>query len=92
MNLRNIVQALFNTFKWNGRYRDGEMKRVFQWRRYLEWKDLTSEEKLSAKRILFVPIVSYLLFVWINEYIITISFFMLLYLLYKKLEKGKITK
>ena len=41
------------------------MKRVFQWRRYLEWNDLTGEEKLVAKRFLLVPLIAYFFFAFI---------------------------
>ena len=68
------------------------MKRVFQWRRYLEWKDLSPHEKISAKRILFVPIFAYLFLNIFNQYFLTIIVFLFGYLLYKKLEKGKLTK
>ena len=53
------LRVFFDTFFNRQETRAKEMKRVFQWRRYLEWKDLSNEEKLSAKRILFLPIFAY---------------------------------
>ena len=64
-----------------------EMKRVFQLRRYLEWKELTSEERLSAKRLLLIPVFTYLIITILNQYLSLIIIFLIGYLLYKKFEK-----
>ena len=69
-----------------------EMKRVFQWRRYLEWKDLTPEEKLSAKRVLLIPVFAYLIIVIFNQNFSLIVLFLIGYVFYKKFEKGGIKK
>ena len=68
------------------------MKRVFQWKRYLEWRDLTPEEKLSAKRFLFLPVFAYLLIGIFNQNLSLIVLFLIGYVLYKKYEKGGIVK
>ena len=68
------------------------MKRVFQWRRYLEWKDLTSEEKLSAKRLLLVPFFAYLIIRIFNLNFIFIVLLLVGYVLYKKFEKRGLEK
>ena len=68
------------------------MKRVFQWERYLEWKDLTTEEKLSAKRFLLVPVFAYVIIGILNQNLSLIILFLIGYALYKKYEKGGIIK
>ena len=78
----------FNGFKSNRR----EMKRVFQWKRYLEWRDLTPEEKLSAKRFLFLPVFAYLIIGIFNQNFLLIVLLLIGYVLYKKLEKGGILR
>ena len=92
MNRLDELRSLFNTFlnkeKTNGR----EMKRVFQFRRYLYWKDLTDEEKLSAKRFLLLPVFAYLLIGVFNQNFSLIILLLFGYLLYKKFEKGGIVK
>ena len=87
-DLRVLFKSLFNRGKQNER----TMKRVFQWRRYLEWKDLTYEEKLSAKRFLLVPVFAYLIIGIFNQNFSLIVLFLIGYVLYKKFEKGGITK
>ena len=87
-DLRILINSFFNRKNSNGR----EMKRVFQWRRYLEWKDLTSEEKLSVKRFLLLPVFVYLVIGIFNQNFSLIVLFLIGYVLYKKFEKGGIVK
>ena len=87
-DLRILINSFFNRKNSNGR----EMKRVFQWRRYLEWKDLTSEEKLSVKRFLLLPVFAYLVIGIFNQNFLLIVLFLIGYVLYKKFEKGGIIK
>tara|TARA_Y100001968_G_scaffold281117_1_gene278168 strand:+ start:163 stop:444 length:282 start_codon:yes stop_codon:yes gene_type:complete len=86
--LRFLFNSRFHRHKTNGR----KMKRVFQWRRYLEWKELTSEEKLTVKRLLLVPIFAYLIIGIFNQNFSLIVLFLIGYLLYRKLERGGIVK
>ena len=86
--LKVFLNSFFNRQKSNGR----AMKRVFQWKRYLEWRDLTPEEKLSAKRLLLIPVFAYLILGIFNQNILFIVLCLLGYVLYKKFEKGNIVK
>tara|TARA_B100000579_G_C22154748_1_gene542519 strand:- start:88 stop:369 length:282 start_codon:yes stop_codon:yes gene_type:complete len=92
MNRYDDRKFLFNIF-FNRKESTGrEMKRVFQWRRYLEWRDLTSEEKLSAKRFLLIPVFAYLIIEIFNQNFYLILLFLIGYVLYKKFQKGGIVK
>ena len=68
------------------------MKRVFQWRRYLEWNDLTSEERLSAKRFLLMPVFAYLTISIFNQNFLLIVALLIGYVLYKKFERRGLAK
>ena len=87
-DLKILLNSFFNRKESTGR----EMKRVFQWRRYLEWKDLTPEEKISAKRFLLIPVFAYLIIGIFNQNFSLIVLFLIGYALYKKFEKGGIIK
>ncbi len=92
MNPIYLLKELLNKFSKKAKGKDREMKRVFQLRRYLEWEDLTNHEKLAAKRLFFVPIAAYFLFIFINRHVFTVIFLIGLFILYKKFEKGKLMK
>ena len=87
-DLKILLSSFFNRRKTTGR----EMKRVFQWRRYLEWRGLSSEEKLTAKRFLLIPVFAYLITGIFNQNFSLIVLFLIGYVLYKKFEKGGIMK
>ncbi len=92
MNFLNDLQSLFNVFYNNQKTNRKKMKRVFQLRRYIEWKDLSYEEKLSAKRFLLIPIFAYLIIDVLNQNLFLIVLLLIGYFIYKKFEKGNILK
>ncbi len=87
-DLRILINSFFNRRESKVR----KMKRVFQWRRYLEWSDLTREEKLSAKRFFLIPVFAYLIIGIFNQNFSLIVLLLIGYMLYKKFEKGGIVK
>ncbi len=89
--LDDLRFLLYRYFKGQEQKRR-EMKRVFQWRRYLEWNDLSPEEKLSAKRFLLIPLFAYLIIGIINQNLFLIVLLLIGYVLYKKVEGGRIKK
>ena len=92
MNQLDYLKVLIISF-FNGKnIKERKMKRVFQWKRYLEWKDLTPGEKLSAKRFLLIPVFAYLIIEIFNQNFSLIVLFLIGYVLYKKFEKGGIIK
>ena len=92
MDILNELKFFLNSFFKRRKSKSRQMKRVFQWRRYLEWNDLTPEEKLSAKRFFLIPIFAYLLIGIFNQNFSLIVLLLIGYLLYKKYEKGGIVK
>ncbi len=87
-NIRDLLYSLF--YKHNNK--DRKLQRIFQWSRYFDWKDLTPEEKLSAKRLLFLPVLAYLILTFFNENFLMIVLLIFGYMLYKKFESTNITK
>tara|TARA_Y100001968_G_scaffold326850_1_gene370709 strand:+ start:311 stop:610 length:300 start_codon:yes stop_codon:yes gene_type:complete len=85
--IRLLLQKVFNKKK----YKEKKMIQVFQWSRYIQWKDLTPEEKLSAKRILLLPLFVYVILNFLNKNLLLIILLLIGYILYKKSERG-ITK
>ena len=92
MNHLDELKALLNSFFNREEPNRREMKRVFQWRRYLEWKNLAPEEKLSAKRFLLIPVFAYLIIEIFNNNFPLIVLLLIGYLIYKKFERVSIVK
>ena len=92
MNLSDEFKVLINRLFKEHEPKGREMKRVFQWERYLKWQELTAEEKLSAKRFLLLPVFAYFLIGIFNKNFSLIVLFLIGYVLYKKFEGGGIEK
>ena len=92
MKLLDDLRLLFYRYFKGQEQKRREIKRVFQWRRYLEWNDLSPEEKLSAKRFLLIPIFAYLIIGILNQNLFLIVLLLIGYGLYKKFEGGRIEK
>ena len=92
MNISDDLKILLNRLKKAQAPKRREMKRVFQWKRYLDWKDLTAEERLSVKRFLLVPVYAYLIVGILNQNFSLIVLLLIGYVLYKKFERGGIQK
>tara|TARA_Y100001968_G_C19204534_1_gene641640 strand:- start:83 stop:364 length:282 start_codon:yes stop_codon:yes gene_type:complete len=92
MKLSDYLKVLFYRHLNSQEKKRREMKRVFQWRRYLEWEDLTPEERVSAKRFLLIPVFAYVIIGIFTQNLSLILLFLIGYLLYKKFEKGGIEK
>ena len=92
MNRLDNLRVLFNSFFYRKKNDDREMKRVFQLKRYLEWIDLTPEEKISVKRFLLIPIFAYLVIGFFNQNFLLIVLLLIGYVIYKKFEKENIVK
>ena len=89
-NFKFLLNKFFNRQKHSSEER--EMKRVFQWNRYLDWKYLTTEEKISAKRFILIPVFAYLIIGIFNQNFSLIVLLLIGYVLYKKFERGGIQK
>ena len=92
MNLIEIFKQFFQTLSDREISTNKKMKRVFQLRRYLQWVELTPDEKIGAKRIILTPIFAYFIFTLIQQNIFTIIFIIILYTSYRKLQKGRLKK
>ena len=92
MNISDDLKDILNRLFKEQAPKRREMKRVFQWKRYLDWKDLTTDEKLSVKRFLLIPIYAYLIVGIFNQNFSLIVLLLIGYVLYKKFERGGIQK
>ena len=92
MNISDDLKVLLNRFSKAQAPKRREMKRVFQWKRYLDWKNLTTEEKLSVKRFFLIPVYAYVIVGVFNQNFSLIVLLLIGYVLYKKFERGGIQK
>ena len=88
----DYLKILLNNINYSKQNKERKMKRVFQLNRYLKWNELTSEEKLSFKRILLLPLFAYIILTFFNQNFLLIVVLLFLYVLYKKFDRTNIIK
>ena len=91
-SMDDFKQWFSNIFEGHKVNKGREMKRVFQLRRYLEWQDLTAQEKLTVKRILLIPVLAIPILGIIRIYSPLILTGLIMWFLYRRFEKGGLTK
>ena len=64
---------------FNPRNSHRKMKKIFQWEEYLNWREMSKEQKLNFKRICLFPFLVYIVYVFLNQYSIAILLLLALY-------------
>ena len=82
-----ILKIMFNQ-KDKGR----KMKKIFQWREYLNWKNMTSDQKINLKRACLFPFLVYLVYFFLLKYSIAILLIIGIYYLIRFKSRKKINK
>ena len=53
---------------FNRKYKKRKMKKIFQWREYLNWKKMNSTQKINFKRACLFPFLVYFVYVFLFKY------------------------
>ena len=77
---------------FNRNYKERKMKKIFQWREYLNWKKMTSNQKINLKRAFLFPFLVYLVYVFLLKYSMAILIFIGIYYLVRFKNRNKINK
>ena len=60
---------MFNRKNRNrNRNRNRKMKKIFQWEEYLNWKNMSKEQKLNFKRASLFPFLVYIVYVFLKQF------------------------
>ena len=68
------------------------MKKIFQWREYLNWKKMTLEQRINFKRACLFPFLVYVVYFFLLEYSISILIFIGIVYLVRFKNRKKINK
>ena len=69
-----------------------KIKKIFQWQEYLNWKKMTSDQKINFKRACLFPFAAYFIYSFLLEFTYPILIILVIYLLIRFKNKNKITK
>ena len=77
---------------FNRNYKKRKMKKIFQWNEYLNWKKMTSNQKLNFKRACLFPFLVYFVYVFLYSYSLPILIIIGIYFLVRFKNSKKLNK
>ena len=77
---------------FNRKNRERKMKKIFQWRDYLNWRKMTSTQKINFKRACLFPFLVYVVYFFLLKYSISILIVIGIYYLIRFKNRKKLNK
>ena len=77
---------------FNRKKKERKMKKIFQWRDYLNWRKMTSTQKINFKRACLFPFLVYIIYVFLFNYSLPILIVFGIYYLIRFKNRKKINK
>ena len=69
-----------------------QIKKIFQWREYLNWKKMTRQQKINFKRACLFPLAAYFIYTFLLEFTYPILLIIVICFLVRFMNKNKLTK
>ena len=69
-----------------------QIKKIFQWREYLNWKKMTRQQKINFKRACLFPLAAYFIYTFLLEFTYPILLIIFICFLVRFMNKNKLTK
>ena len=77
---------------FNRKNKERKMKKIFQWRDYLNWKKMNSSQKINFKRACLFPLLVYVVYVFLLKYSTSILLIIGIYYLVRFKNRNKLNK
>ena len=77
---------------FNQKYRVRKMKKIFQWKEYLNWKNMSKDQKINFKRACLFPFFVYMIYAFLYKYSMAILLIIGIYFLIRYKNRNKIRK
>ena len=77
---------------FNQKYKARKMKKIFQWKEYLNWKNMSSNQKINFKRACLFPLLVYIIYVFLYHYSLPILLIIGIYFLINFKNRNKLRR
>ncbi len=77
---------------FNRNHKERKMKKIFQWKEYLNWKKMTSTQKINFKRACLFPFLVYIVYFFLYKYTISILIIIGIYYVVRFINRNKLNK
>ncbi len=72
--------------------KDRNLKKIFQWEDYLNWRKMSLQQKINFKRACIFPFFAFIVFNFLNEFTYAILLLVCIYLLIRFTNRRSISK
>ena len=72
--------------------KDRNLKKIFQWEEYLNWRKMSAQQKINLKRACLFPILAIIVFNFLSKFTYSILLLVCIYLLIRIKNRRKISK
>ena len=77
---------------FNRNYKRRKLKKIFQWKEYLNWKNMSQNQKINFKRACLFPFFVYFFYVFLLKYSSAILIIIGIYFLIRFKNRKKLDK
>ncbi len=77
-------------FRKNGK--DRNLKKIFQWEEYLNWRKMSAQQKINLKRACLFPLLAIIVYNFLNKFTYAILLLVFIYLLIRFKNRRRISK
>tara|TARA_Y100001968_G_C18937796_1_gene517289 strand:- start:341 stop:580 length:240 start_codon:yes stop_codon:yes gene_type:complete len=77
---------------FNKKYRSRKMRKIFQWKEYLNWRNMSQNQKINFKRACLFPLLVYIVYAFLYKYSMAILIIIGIYFLVRYKNRNKIRK
>ena len=72
--------------------RERNMRKIFQWQEYLNWRELTPQQKVNFKRACLFPFLVYIVYSFLEKFTLPILIIIAFYFYIRHINKNKLSK
>ena len=72
--------------------KDRNLKKIFQWEEYLNWRKMSAQQKINLKRACLFPFLAIIVYNFLNKFTYAILLLICIYLLIRLKNRRRISK
>ena len=72
--------------------KDRNLKKIFQWEEYLNWRKMSAQQKINLKRSCLFPFLALIVYNFLNKFTYAILLLVSIYLLIRLKNRRRISK
>ena len=72
--------------------KDRNLKKIFQWEEYLNWRKMSAQQKINLKRAILFPFLAIIVYNFLNKFTYAILLLICIYYLIRLKNRRRISK